>query len=65
MALASVTAARRTDSSYPDFLASTNPSAIIVQPNATPPPCATAAQAFPLDEQLVSRLRHVRHVAAR
>jgi hypothetical protein len=32
VALASVAAARRTDSSYPDFLASTNPSDLIVQP---------------------------------
>jgi hypothetical protein len=33
VAMASLTAARRTDSSYPRFLASTNPSDLIVQPN--------------------------------
>jgi hypothetical protein len=33
VAMASLVAARRTDSSYPRFLASTNPSDLIVQPN--------------------------------
>ena len=33
VAMASLVAARRTDSSYPKFLASTNPSDLIVQPN--------------------------------
>jgi hypothetical protein len=33
VAMASMAAARRTDSSYPKFLASTNPSDLIVQPN--------------------------------
>ena len=56
VALASVAAARRTDSSYPDFLASTNPSDLIVQPTTSPP----YAPAF-LDGQL-ARLKHVRHV---
>ncbi len=56
VALASVTAARRTDSSYPDFLAGTNPSDLIVQPTTTPP----YAPAF-LDGQL-ARLKHVSHV---
>ena len=32
VAMASVTAARRTDASYPEFLASTNPSDLVVQP---------------------------------
>jgi FtsX-like permease family len=32
VAMAAVTAARRTDSSYPDYLAATNPSDLIVQP---------------------------------
>ena len=32
VALGSVTAARRTDASYPKFLASTNPSDLVVQP---------------------------------
>jgi hypothetical protein len=36
VALASVTAARRTDSSYPDFLRHTNPSQLIVEPTTTP-----------------------------
>jgi hypothetical protein len=34
VAMAAMTAARRTDSSYPDYLASTNPSALIIQPNS-------------------------------
>ena len=58
VAMASLVAARRTDSSYPDFLAATNPSDLIVQPTTTPP----YAPAF-LDEQL-ARLRHVSHVEA-
>ena len=33
VAMASLVAARRTDSSYPKFLAGTNPSDLIVQPN--------------------------------
>jgi hypothetical protein len=36
VAMASVTAARRTDSSYPRFLASTNPSDLVVQPFTAP-----------------------------
>ena len=32
VAMGSVTAARRTDASYPKFLASTNPSDLVVQP---------------------------------
>ncbi len=35
VAMAAVTAARRTDSSYPAFLASTNPSDLIVQPQVS------------------------------
>jgi hypothetical protein len=35
VAMASLVAARRTDSSYPKFLASTNPSDLIVQPNSS------------------------------
>jgi len=58
VALASVTAARRTDSSYPDFLAGTNPSDLIVQPTTLPP----YAPAF-LDDQLAG-LKHVRNVEA-
>ena len=37
VAMASLVAARRTDSSYPKFLASTNPSDLIVQPNGGGP----------------------------
>jgi hypothetical protein len=36
VAMGSVVAARRTDSSYPNFLASTNPSDLVVQPFTTP-----------------------------
>jgi hypothetical protein len=36
VAMGSVVAARRTDSSYPTFLASTNPSDLVVQPFTTP-----------------------------
>ena len=36
VALAAMTAARRTDASYPAFLASTNPSDLVVQPSTTP-----------------------------
>ena len=56
VALASVAAARRTDSSYPDFLAGTNPSDLIVQPTTMPP----YSPAF-LDGQL-ARLKHVSRV---
>jgi ABC-type antimicrobial peptide transport system permease subunit len=56
VALASVVAARRTDSSYPDYLAGTNPSDLIVQPSTTP----AYAPAF-LDGSL-ARLKHVAHV---
>ncbi len=36
VAMGSVAAARRTDASYPKFLASTNPSGLVVQPFTTP-----------------------------
>jgi FtsX-like permease family len=62
VAMAAVTAARRTESSYPDYLASTNPSAIIAQPNANSPAGSTAAQAYRLYQDLVSRIRHLPHV---
>ena len=56
VALASVTAARRTDASYPRFLASTNPSDLVVQPFTVPAYSpAFAAQ--------LARLPHVRGVA--
>jgi hypothetical protein len=61
MAMASITAARRTDSSYPDYLASTNPSGLIIQPN-TNFPAATAAQANAAYQNLLNRIRHLPHV---
>jgi len=45
VAMASMTAARRTDSSYPRFLAGTNPSDLIVQPNGGGGDASSAAQA--------------------
>jgi hypothetical protein len=61
VAMGSVVAARRTDASYPQFLASTNPSDLVVQPFTTPayspgfvrqlarlPHVAAAAVAVPL-----------------
>jgi hypothetical protein len=62
IALASVTAARRTDSSYPDYLASTNPSGLIIQPNSNGAPGETAAQADRTFGQLLSQMRHLPHV---
>jgi hypothetical protein len=62
VALAAVTAARRTESSYPDYLASTNPSAIIAQPNANVPANVTYAQAARLGQELLARIRHLPHV---
>ena len=61
VALASVTAARRTQSSYPDYLASTNPSSLILQPN-TDLNVSTAAQAYAIYKEMLSRLRHLPHV---
>ena len=45
VAMGSVAAARRSDSSYPTFLASTNPSDLVVQPFTTPatPPASYAS----------------------
>jgi FtsX-like permease family len=62
IALASVTAARRTDSSYPDYLASTNPSGLIIQPNSNFTGAETAAQAYRLYRQLLTQMRHLPHV---
>jgi hypothetical protein len=62
VALASVTAARRTESSYPDYLASTNPSSLIIQPN-TDLNVSSAAQAYAIYKHMLSRLRHLPHVA--
>jgi putative ABC transport system permease protein len=61
IALASVTAARRTESSYPDYLASTNPSSLIIQPN-TDLNVSSAAQAYAIYKHMLSRLRHLPHV---
>ena len=61
VAMASVTAARRTDSSYPDYLASTNPSSLIIQPN-TNLNVSSAAQADQIYQSLLNRLRHLPHV---
>jgi hypothetical protein len=60
VAMASVTAARRTDSSYPDYLASTNPSSLIIQPNTNL--SVSPAQANQLYQDLLNRLRHLPHV---
>ncbi|HEY2688090.1 MAG TPA: FtsX-like permease family protein [Streptosporangiaceae bacterium] len=62
VAMASMTAARRTDSSYPDYLASTNPSGLIVQPNSNFSSGETIAQAYRLDQHLLAQLRHLPHV---
>jgi hypothetical protein len=61
IALASVTAARRTDSSYPDYLASTNPSGLIIQPNSNSS-VPSAAQAYRVYQEMLDRLRHLPHV---
>lgn len=61
IALASVTAARRTESSYPDYLASTNPSSLIIQPNSNIN-VSSAAQANQIYQHMLSRLRHLPHV---
>ncbi|MGO8886444.1 MAG: FtsX-like permease family protein [Streptosporangiaceae bacterium] len=61
-AMAAVTAARRTDSSYPDYLASTNPSAVIAQPNANFSKATTLAQAYRLYQHLLTQMRHLPHV---
>ncbi len=62
IAMAAVTAARRTDSSYPDYLASTNPSGLIIQPNTNLGSAVTAAQAYRIYTDLLTRLRHLPHV---
>ncbi len=57
VAMASEVAARRTDSSYPKFLASTNPSDLVVQPFTTP-------AYSPRFVRQLARLPHVKEVAA-
>ncbi len=54
VALAAMTAARRTDSSYPDFLASTSPSDLLVQPQG--------GHYIPGFRTQLARLKHVRSV---
>ena len=61
IALASVTAARRTESSYPDYLASTNPSSLIIQPN-TDLNVSSAAQANQIYQHMLRRLRALPNV---
>ncbi len=61
IAMAAVTAARRTDSSYPDYLAGANPSGLIIQPNANPT-ASTAAAGERLFALLQNQLRHLPHV---
>ena len=61
VAMAAMTAARRTESSYPDYLASTQPSSLIIQPN-TNLGAATAAQAEQIYQNLLDRLRRLPHV---
>jgi hypothetical protein len=57
VALGSVTAARRTDASYPKFLASTNPSDLVVEP-------FTKTNYSPGFLRQLARLPHVKGVAA-
>lgn len=57
VAMASIAAARLTDSSYPKFLASTNPSDLVVQPFTTP-------AYSPRFVRQLARLPHVKEVAA-
>jgi hypothetical protein len=62
IAMAAMTAARRTDSSYPDYLASTNPSGLIIQPNTNLGSAVTAAQASRIYQGLLARIRRLPHV---
>ena len=59
MAMASIVAARRTDASYPKFLASTNPSDLIVQPNGG---SATSDQGVDRFNAQIGSLPHVRQL---
>lgn len=60
IAIAAMTAARRTDSSYPDYLAGANPSGLILQPNTNA--TGTPAQELRLFAVLLAELRHLPHV---
>jgi hypothetical protein len=61
--MASLTAARRTDSSYPDYLAGTSPSGLIVQPNSNLGGAETVAQADRLCLRLLGQMRRLPHVS--
>jgi hypothetical protein len=63
VAMASLTAARRTDSSYPDYLAGTSPSGLIVQPNSNLGGAETVAQADRLCLRLLGQMRRLPHVS--
>jgi hypothetical protein len=58
LAMGSIAAARRTDSSFPTFLASTNPSDLDVVMSPVNP----ADNYSPATQALLARLPHVRHV---
>jgi FtsX-like permease family len=64
VAMAAMTAARRTDSSYPDYLASTNPSALIVQPNSQSGGAGSAdlTQLYRSYLGFLAQVRHLPHV---
>jgi len=62
VAMAAITAARRTESSYPDYLASTNPSSLIIQPNSNDSSRETIAQIYRASQGQLTRLRHLPHV---
>jgi hypothetical protein len=64
VAMAAMTAARRTDSSYPDYLSSTNPSALIIQPNlqASSSVPETAAEGYRSYQGFLAQLRALPHV---
>ncbi len=63
IAMASMTAARRTDSSYPDYLASTQPSNLILQPNSNISH-GNLAQLYRSYEDFLTQIRHLPHVRA-
>jgi hypothetical protein len=63
IAMASVTAARRTDSAYPDYLASTQPSDLILQPNANISH-GSMTQQYRSYEDFLTQIRHLPHVRA-
>jgi hypothetical protein len=62
VAIAAMTAARRTDSSYPDYLASTNPAALILQPNSQNNAPVSVDQAYRSYLTFLAQLRDLPHV---